>query len=216
MNNNEHLLSYIKELCKQNKETIASLEKELGIGAGTISRWSKASPSLDKILAIAGHFHVSIDELVGYSKDAGKESQVDDTTLEIIKYLKLMTVNREQGRFWHDYKTEEHPFELKENEWQVFDSDMGKMFYAYDEDGYYLLEVIYVLNSQCDYETQIRLYLLPDVNTAPQLECDEKNVLQELYILIIEDFKKEEADRCAKEKVKDQRTRIVEKLRSME
>ena len=71
--NNEVLLSNIRDLCKKSNITVAGLEKKMGMGAGTISRWNKANPSFDKIVAIAKFFKVSIDFLSGYTVETDSE-----------------------------------------------------------------------------------------------------------------------------------------------
>ena len=63
---NEQLVKSIRQLCKNRNIAISQLENDLNFGAGLISRWSKNSPSIDKIVDIANYFHVSIDEVVGY------------------------------------------------------------------------------------------------------------------------------------------------------
>lgn len=65
--NNELLVKSIRELCKKNNIAISQLEGDLNFGSGLISRWTKNSPSIDKIVDIANYFHVSLDEVVGYN-----------------------------------------------------------------------------------------------------------------------------------------------------
>lgn len=55
------LYQKIKDLCTNNQITITELERLLGFGNGTIHRWSKASPTIDKIKLVADYFGVSID-----------------------------------------------------------------------------------------------------------------------------------------------------------
>jgi transcriptional regulator with XRE-family HTH domain len=45
------------------------LERELGLGNGTITKWSQSSPSQDKLQSIADFFGVSVDYLLGNSDD---------------------------------------------------------------------------------------------------------------------------------------------------
>lgn len=75
---NELLVKSIREICKVNNITPSQLENELNFGAGLISRWTKSSPSLDKIVDIADYFHISIDKLIGRNYDA------DDSFLKIV------------------------------------------------------------------------------------------------------------------------------------
>lgn len=59
------LLSRIKELCVEKSITLASLEKTLNFGNGSLSRWDSSSPSADKLLKVAEYFGVSADYLLG-------------------------------------------------------------------------------------------------------------------------------------------------------
>ena len=59
------LVERIKSLCNARGISIPKLEDRLNFGAGTISKWNKSSPSIDKIRKIAEYFQVSIDYLLG-------------------------------------------------------------------------------------------------------------------------------------------------------
>ena len=62
----------ISELCKEKGVSIAKLEKETGISNGTIGKWSKSSPTAEKLERVADFFGVSVDYLLGRSeKKAG-------------------------------------------------------------------------------------------------------------------------------------------------
>ena len=54
----------IAQLCKKNGISIAKLEKELGIGNGTIGRWEKSSPTIDNLKKVADYFGVTVDGLI--------------------------------------------------------------------------------------------------------------------------------------------------------
>lgn len=62
------LKDVIRELCKTKHTSIPKLENILGFGSGTIVRWDKSSPSIDKLLKVADYFHVSVDYLIGRTK----------------------------------------------------------------------------------------------------------------------------------------------------
>lgn len=59
------LLDRIKQLCDAKGETLASLERKMDFGNGTIRRWCDTTPSGDKLVKIADYFHVSVDYLLG-------------------------------------------------------------------------------------------------------------------------------------------------------
>lgn len=49
--------------------SIKALEKEIGLGNGTIKRWDNSSPQCNKIQLVANYLHVSLEWLI-----TGKES----------------------------------------------------------------------------------------------------------------------------------------------
>ena len=61
------LLENITKLCKVKGISIAKLEREAGIGNGTIGRWDSVSPSIDNVCKVANYFEVTIDQLISGS-----------------------------------------------------------------------------------------------------------------------------------------------------
>lgn len=60
-------------LCGKSGISIARLEREAGLGNGTIRRWKKSSPSIETVSKVALYFGVGLDELLSqgeYSKTA--------------------------------------------------------------------------------------------------------------------------------------------------
>lgn len=54
----------IKAICKEKGITISGLEKQAGLSHGAISKWNKASPTIENLQAVANVLKVKIDELV--------------------------------------------------------------------------------------------------------------------------------------------------------
>lgn len=54
----------IIKLCKERGITVTVLEKELGFGNCTISKWKNVSPSINKVKKVAEYFGVSIEDLL--------------------------------------------------------------------------------------------------------------------------------------------------------
>lgn len=92
---NELLVKTIRTLCKDNNISVSQLESDLSFGAGLISRWTKSSPSLDKIIDIADYFHVTLDEVVGRNK------KLVDENYEFINLIIEQTKNGQLQ--WDDY-----------------------------------------------------------------------------------------------------------------
>lgn len=60
------LKANIQALCKAHNMTVKALENAIdGISQGTIGKWDKSPPSVDKALLVARYFNVSLDFLVG-------------------------------------------------------------------------------------------------------------------------------------------------------
>lgn len=58
------LLENIRRLCSKKAVSIAKLERETGIGNGTISRWDTSSPSIENVQKVADYFGVTVNDLL--------------------------------------------------------------------------------------------------------------------------------------------------------
>lgn len=67
------LRDVIKDLAVKNKISVAELERTLGFGNGSISKWNKQSPSVDKLNKVADYFDVSVDYLLGRTNTRSKK-----------------------------------------------------------------------------------------------------------------------------------------------
>lgn len=54
-----------KLLCFENRISISRLETKLGFAKATIQKWKESYPLIDKVVAVADYFNVSIDYLTG-------------------------------------------------------------------------------------------------------------------------------------------------------
>lgn len=72
------LLERIKRLCDQHGETLASLERKMDFGNGTIRRWDNATPSGDKLVKVADFFNVSVDYLLGRDTSIASPTDPDE------------------------------------------------------------------------------------------------------------------------------------------
>ena len=54
----------IQDLCKGHNITIAFLERECGLGNGSIKKWGTAAPSADRLKRVANFLGVSVDYLL--------------------------------------------------------------------------------------------------------------------------------------------------------
>lgn len=51
-------------MCKERGISFRKLEKECGLGNGTIARWKTSSPTVANLKAVADYFGVTVDELL--------------------------------------------------------------------------------------------------------------------------------------------------------
>ena len=58
------ILKRIKEKCLEKGLTISALEKQAGIGNGTIARWNTSSPTVESIQAVAKVLNCTVDDLL--------------------------------------------------------------------------------------------------------------------------------------------------------
>ncbi len=65
------IVDRIKSKCKEEKTTIAALERELGFGNGTIRMWDTKTPGADKVIIMANRLGCSLDWLLT-GKEAGE------------------------------------------------------------------------------------------------------------------------------------------------
>ncbi len=85
------IVERIKELCRQKGTTMGTLEKELGLGNGSIRRWDEKTPGADKILLIADRLEVSTDWLL-----TGKN--ITEMTPDELKLVELYRNTNEIGQ----------------------------------------------------------------------------------------------------------------------
>lgn len=75
----------IKTLCKEKGISIHAMEKDLGFGGGTVSRWKNSNPGLEKILKIANYLDVSVEFLTNF-----KANEKGTRTERIYKKISLL------------------------------------------------------------------------------------------------------------------------------
>lgn len=96
----------IQQLINENNISQSELEKKLGFGKGTISKWKgSTAPSADKLQKIADHFGVTIDYLMTGRKYGEQgidtiaahfdgEEITEEEMEEIMNYVKFVKSRR--------------------------------------------------------------------------------------------------------------------------
>ena len=104
------LLDRIKILLKERALTLAELERKLGFGNGSMSRWNKSTPSGDKIQKVADYFDVSTDYLLGRTEKrryyALSEKERKDIAVQAEELIEGLT-NGENLNFYGEPATKD-------------------------------------------------------------------------------------------------------------
>ena len=95
------IVENIKLLATKSNITIAEVERNCGLGQGTIGKWSKSSPVIDKLLAVATYFKVSVDSLVSDESFPSSILREDEQQL-LVLYGKLSSDGKVVAR--HEIK----------------------------------------------------------------------------------------------------------------
>lgn len=173
--NNELLVNNIKKLCKENQIKIHQLEKEVDIGAGTISRWVKSDPTLSRVVSIADFFHVTVDDLIGRRVEQYEE-------LDLVTSLSILT--SEKMTHWNDITTQQivqckdnyNLFNLCRDQYEVYETDHNKnKIYIVAE---YNMEDSLIVNLSTN------IYIMPENADVPILQKVNERQLENLWLSI--------------------------------
>lgn len=173
---NELLSQSIKRICKDNNMTVSQLEKKLNISAGLISRWSKTSPSLDKIVDIADFFNLSIDEVIGREIKNGL-----DISTKFINKIYEMTSSKKMK--WQ-YITQ-HDFLIDFPYFDNIDSyEKEEFFFTKYGNGKLILFARYdILDGAIDC-FEVDIYIQADLESRLVVQQLDKNKMEELWVYI--------------------------------
>ena len=173
------MVKTIRSLCKKNNISISQLEADLNFGTGLISRWIKSSPSIDKIVAIADYFHISIDDVIGRTI---KPNYV--TPIPFIDTLYDMTLNK--TIVWED-RTQMIP-DMENDEKFYIENDgfsEQEMFVAAHNNGFIWLYCQYDEEKGNITEIYIEIYIQPNNKSKivlQKIDNDDKAIMLWEYI----------------------------------
>lgn len=95
------MVDKIRRLCQAQGKSLFSLEKECGLGNGTINKWDRNSPSVAKVAAVADALGVSVSYLIGEQEKKPAPTDGDglsETQRQIMECVGQMSA-REQEAF---------------------------------------------------------------------------------------------------------------------
>lgn len=59
------LVPKIEDLCKECNTTVTALERDCGLSLGSVRRWDKNSPSIDRVVLVAKALSTTVSYLIG-------------------------------------------------------------------------------------------------------------------------------------------------------
>jgi len=87
----------LKDIATERGTTLTGLERECGFSNNSIKRWGKSSPSVDKVIQLAQHLNISLDELLLDKKNTSKLSDESANLLDLYYLLP----SEERQKFMH-------------------------------------------------------------------------------------------------------------------
>ena len=93
------MVDKIRGLCKEQGKSLFSLEKECGLGNGTINKWDRNSPSVDKVRAVADALGVPVAYLIGEQEKKPIpvfEDGLDEQDRQLVELMKALTVDQKE------------------------------------------------------------------------------------------------------------------------
>lgn len=196
-----HTVKSIRELCKKNSIAISQLEGDLNFGAGLISRWTKNSPSLDKIVDIANYFHVSLDEVVGYKlniNDTFLNILYEQTSNNSIKW-ELGTKMVQQGLLVKLFDKREDP----ETFYQITNDQVQTIYGTRFKKGYILLYSMHIYD-RILYPEELILFIQPSDDSFLVDQHYTKEELAGLWVKILNSLGDEAPDAVKAEDIKNE------------
>jgi len=184
----DDLVKNIKKICTLKGISIREMELALEFSQGLISRWTRMSPSFDKVMKVSEYLNVSLDTLVS--------GQVEKNKNDFIERLYKKT--DEKKLEWLPCEPE-NPFSYPINELKELQNFKSVCSYCKYKDGFFIL--VCALDKEEVIE-DISLYLLPDKRKKPvRYEIDGDELLP-LYDVIQKNIEYEE-DKVGAEQLVD-------------
>lgn len=91
----------IRGLCEQKGITINRLEKESGVGRGSVARWDAHSPSAEKVSAVANYFGVTINYILTgedqKEKLPAQGRELSEKDIRLIKWFRSLPPEKQRA-----------------------------------------------------------------------------------------------------------------------
>lgn len=92
------LYENIRMLCREQNMSLSDLEKAVPLARNTLSNWSSKNPSWEKVAAVARHFNVSMDFLVGLSDKRLSSNDLGNAAAQIALAAEKLSLSELQSK----------------------------------------------------------------------------------------------------------------------
>ncbi len=159
----------VRKKCKENGIAVSTLEKELGWSNGSIGRWSKTSPSIDKVILVSEKLQITLNELLEIS---GRECERETIREEISVAEKILDLSKKRRIVWREEENSERCLDIIRDINCNYRID-EKIFTAIWRNGMIYL-VIHMEDMKVGQEAHIELYLSVDEGRAEKEKADSR------------------------------------------
>ena len=174
---NQLFLRNIRNICKEKGISVSQIETDLKWSPGLISRWSKACPSFDKVVAIVNYLGVSFESLLQSDTGPPEEFPADELIQRIVRLL-------EEGIIaWSPCESDAEVAKLVA---PLTDKCylVGQSYYFTYQEGFFFL----MMEEDDVLPFSLRLYVSPDKATLPVLQSDDRVALGPLLFYADKDL----------------------------
>jgi len=167
-NVNVRVQTNVRKICKDRGVTVSKLEKDLGFGAGVISRWDKSMPSFDKIVDIANYFKIDFSTIIGEDNDYSIRE------FTFVKRLVEKTIEKDIVWVKEDKKVQDAPEKYTGTE-----EGIGNIIYTF---------IAEEMSEKVCYNTEDKLmYLYVRVDSSEGCVMSSTNVIGEPQVLSVKE-----------------------------
>lgn len=203
---NELLVKTIRELCQKSGISISQLETDLNFGTGLVSRWTKSSPSIDRIVDIADYFNISLDEVVGYRNiidDKFIEKLISQTVDKTIKWNKYENSNENQPKmFSNPYEFDFDNFSDQHEYMHYCETHKEISYFVKINNSYVSIYGNYEYQNIID-PSEIKLFIQPDDKGDLVEQLYDNNQLKTLWLKVLYSLGEKAPDEIKAEEFKN-------------
>lgn len=182
---NKAIAKNIKTNIQESGFTLSEIEKTLGFSPGLISRWGKSLPTLDRVISIAEHINMSLDELVGFELTLS-----EDMTNNYDFVVEDLIIKSNTGQIeWDAYNNIMHcplydNLDTYYHTSALSDCDAYEIYIYPYMDGYILITASIYMEYGDDMTVKVRFIVIPDKTSEAVVHLVDENKIYKLWNIL--------------------------------